>query len=459
MCRTRIEGRDETYMQLPRDEVISVHHTEGFPPHLTYTYHSSQYLKVNMTKPTILLLGTCDTKLNELLYTRTQLESQANVILLDLGRASSTDPRIDIKQSDIIKQPSLDISKLDRAEYIDRLLPPATGIVKQLYEGRKIHGAIGIGGSCGTALATGVMRNALPVGFPKLMVSTMASGDVSPYIEETDITMMYSVVDIAGTNRILNRILCNAAAAICGMGLAYFAAGSGESSEKEGKKRVGVTMFGVTTPGVDKIREYLEQHHGYEVYVFHATGAGGKAMERLVNEGQLDAVLDLTTSEIADEIGGGVLTAGPKRLEAAARAGIPQVVSVGACDMINFGPSETIPAQYKERLIHCHNPTVTLVRTSPEECEQIAMFIAQKLRVSSRTDFVRVILPTGGISMLDMPGLSFHDPAADSVLFSTLEKHLEGSGIPILRHECDVNDPEFAVFVAKSLVELIEMAM
>lgn len=305
------------------------------------------------------------------------------------------------------------------------------------------------------------MRNALPVGFPKVMVSTMASGDVSPYVEETDITMMYSVVDIAGANRILRRILGNAAAGICGMAIAYADSGwvTDIGTPTEGKmKRVGVTMFGVTTPCVDRIREYLEQTHGYEVYVFHATGAGGKAMERLVSEGQLDAVIDITTSEIPDELGGGVLTAGPRRLEAAAKMGIPQVVGVGACDMINFGPANTLPAQFKGRLIHQHNPTVTLVRTSPEECRQIARFIAQKLRACSRLDLVRVILPTGGISMLDVPGMSFHDPEADSVLFSTLEKDLEGSGIPVLRDDRDVNNPEFAVSVAKSLVELIERA-
>lgn len=302
------------------------------------------------------------------------------------------------------------------------------------------------------------MRNALPVGFPKMMVSTMASGDVSPYIEETDITMMYSVVDVAGTNRILKRILGNAAAAVCGMAGAYAGSAEGAVTGAEGKKRVGVTMFGVTTPCVDRIREYLEQRHGYEVYVFHATGAGGKAMERLVGERQLDAVIDITTSEIADEVGGGVLTAGPSRLDAAARAGIPQIVGVGACDMINFGPVDTLPARFKERLIHQHNPTVTLVRTSADECRQIARFMAHKLRACSRPDLVRVVLPTGGISMLDLPGLSFHDPEADSVLFSTLEKDLEGTGIPILRDERNANDSGFAVSVARSLVELIERA-
>lgn len=412
-----------------------------------------------MAKPTILLLGTCDTKLDELLYTRHNLEHHSYVRLLDVGRAPTNHPLIDITQESLLGESSLDISKLGRAEYIDRLIPAATNAVRKLYEGQEIHGVLGIGGSCGTALATGVMRNALPVGFPKMMVSTMASGDVSPYIEETDITMMYSVVDIAGANRILRRILGNAAAGISGMATGYMEPGCKVTDPAtEGKKRVGVTMFGVTTPCVDRIREYLEQNHGYEVYVFHATGAGGKAMERLISEGQLDAVIDITTSEIPDEIGGGALTAGPRRLEAAAKMGIPQVVGVGACDMINFGPADTLPAQFKGRLVHQHNPTVTLVRTSPDECRHIARFIAQKLRACSRPGLVRVILPAGGISMLDVPGMSFHDPEADSALFSTLEKGLEGSGIAVLRDDRDVNDPGFAVSVAKSLVELIERA-
>lgn len=308
------------------------------------------------------------------------------------------------------------------------------------------------------------MRNALPVGFPKLMVSTMASGDVKPYVEETDVTMMYSVVDIAGRNWILEGILRNAACAIFGMAGGYYESLLKSQSHREGgnggsrgKKRVGITMFGVTTPGVDRIRAHLEDVYGFEVYVFHATGAGGKAMERLIREGQLDAVVDLTTSEVVDEVMGGVLSAGPERLVAAARAGIPQVVSVGACDMVNFGPRNTIPERYEGRLIYEHNPTVTLVRPNAEETVEVARFIAEKLRTCAvKPELIRLVLPTGGISMIDTPGQPFYDPGVDEVLFSTLEKELEESGISIVRDPRAINDPEFAVRVADMLGDLVK---
>ncbi|KAF5860886.1 hypothetical protein ETB97_000977 [Aspergillus alliaceus] len=215
-------------------------------------------------------------------------------------------------------------------------------------------------------------------------------------------------------------------------------------------------MFGVTTPGVDCIRKRLEEGYGWEVYVFHATGAGGKAMERLVREGMLDAVVDLTTSEVVDEVMGGVLSAGPERLVAAARAGIPQVVSVGACDMVNFGPPDTVPPRYQGRLSYEHNPTVTLVRPNAEETRQIARFIAEKLRACAAPELIRLVLPTGGISMIDTPGQPFHDPEVDEVLFSTLEKELDGSGISIVRDPRDINDPEFAVSVADMMARLMK---
>lgn len=303
------------------------------------------------------------------------------------------------------------------------------------------------------------------------MVSTMASGDVKPYVEETDITMMYSVVDVAGTNRILRRILANAAGAVGGMASLSLspstststsnvtASTSGEGDDDDGRKRVGITMFGVTTPCVDRIREHLEQTQNYEVYVFHATGAGGKAMERLTREHQLDAVLDLATSEIADELVGGVLSAGPGRLSAAAERGIPQVISVGACDMVNFGTRDSVPERFAggDRKLYQHNPTVTIMRTTAEECRDIARFMARKLRdCASRPDRIRLVFPTGGISMLDVPGQAFHDPEADAVLFDTLEQELANTSIDIRRDPRQINDPGFAVAVADSLVELIQ---
>ncbi|KAK6815995.1 hypothetical protein RU639_009284 [Aspergillus parasiticus] len=415
-----------------------------------------------MQSPTILLLGTFDTKTPELTYTHQTLLTQTpqpNILVLDVSHhpPPTTTSTTDLKITHTIPQKDL---PGQRAEYIKAASDHATTIVADLYKANKIHGIISIGGSCGTNIATAAMRNALPVGFPKLMVSTMASGDVKPYVEETDVTMMYSVVDIAGRNWILEGILRNAACAIFGMAVGYYESllksqGRGDSREK--KKRVGITMFGVTTPGVDRIRGHLEDVYGFEVYVFHATGAGGKAMERLIREGQLDAVVDLTTSEIVDEVMGGVLSAGPERLVAAARAGIPQVVSVGACDMVNFGPRNTIPERYEGRLIYEHNPTVTLVRPNAEETVKVARFIAEKLRTYAvKPELIRLVLPTGGISMIDTPGQPFYEPEVDEVLFSTLEKQLEGSGISIVRDPRAINDPAFAVRVADMLGDLVK---
>jgi len=327
---------------------------------------------------------------------------------------------------------------------------------------------LGIGGSCGTALATSAMRDGLPVGFPKLMVSTMASGDVSPYIGETDIGMMYSVVDIAGRNRVLDTVLRNAGSAIAGMARSFFdssfeserkgnsAAGAGTGTGTGGTVRIGISMFGVTTPAVTAAREHLESIlPGCEVYVFHATGSGGRAMERLTSEGQLDAILDLTTTEIADEVVGGVLSAGPRRLISATERDIPRVVSVGACDMVNFGTFESVPEKFlnASRTFHKHNPTVTIMRTTAEECRDIASLLVKNIRGASWT---KVLLPIGGVSMVDTPGQPFWNPEVDQALFSTLEDGLRGSGIDIIRDERDINHPEFAVIAAEMLRDLIK---
>lgn len=304
------------------------------------------------------------------------------------------------------------------------------------------------------------------------MVSTMASGNIAPYIGETDICMMYSVVDIAGRNHVLEMVLRNAAGAIRGMGRVWMEGllqkcKSGEEAPEQGKGnskakiRIGITMFGVTTPAVTRAKERFEEVlgvDGVEVYIFHATGSGGRAMERLVNEGLLDAVLDLTTTEIADEVVGGVLSAGPERLSVAGK-GIPYVISVGACDMVNFGTEESVPKEFGGRCLHRHNPTVTLMRTTGEECERIARLMAKNILGEgdgSGRERIKVVFPVGGISMLDVKGQAFWDPEADEFLFSTLERELEGSGIEIIRDQREVNDPEFAVAVADMLCGLIE---
>ncbi|KAJ5494380.1 hypothetical protein N7463_010467 [Penicillium fimorum] len=415
--------------------------------------------------PIILLLGTCDTKLAELLYTKSQIEStNAKVLLMDISRNPTTHDQIAIPQSALTRStPIPDLTTLTRAEYINTLTPYATQKVVSLHESHQIHGIIGIGGSCGTSLAAAVMRDALPVGFPKLLVSTMASGDVGPYIGETDISMMYSVVDIAGRNRVLEGVLDNAAGGIAGMASSFLQRQQNQLKHKveaSSGVRIGISMFGVTTPGVTRARERLEEVlAGCEVYVFHATGSGGRAMERLVREGQIDAVLDLTTTEIADEVVGGVLSAGAARLTAATDRDIPRVVSVGACDMVNFGGVGNVPGAFREgRLLHEHNATVTLMRTTKKECREIGRFIVRNLlraRDEGQLKRTKVILPVGGVSMLDVPGQPFQDTEADEVLFSTLEKELEGSGISVVRDSRDINDPNFAVAVADELVKLI----
>ncbi|PGH33351.1 hypothetical protein GX50_03828 [[Emmonsia] crescens] len=418
----------------------------------------------HQTLATIAIIGTCDSKLDELLFLRDRIleRNRCKTLLIDVGRNPCQHESIDVKNTDLINAAATsplggggtNILPLSRMEYIQYMIKCASSYIQDLYSRRVIHGAISIGGSCGTSLASGAMRNALPVGFPKLIVSTMASGDVKPFIEETDITMMYSVVDIAGTNSILNQILANAAGAIDGMVTSHRA--YMDKPVATGVKRIGVTMFGATTPCVDVIRLHLESKYNYEVYVFHATGAGGRAMERLIREGKIDAVIDATTTEIADELFGGILSAGRDRLLAAAEAGIPQIVSVGACDMINFGPRNTVPEKFLSRKLYEHNPAVTIVRTSEAECAQIGEFIATQLRDHVvNPKLVEVILPTGGLSLLSAPHGPFDDPCADKALLAALEAGLESSGIKVSRNERDINNGEFAVLLAESLVSLI----
>jgi uncharacterized protein (UPF0261 family) len=285
---------------------------------------------------------------------------------------------------------------------------------------------------------------ALPVGVPKLMVSTVASGDTRPYVGAVDVTMMYSVVDIAGVNRVSARIMANAAGAIAGMVGANV-------PQLADKPLVGASMFGVTTPCVTRARQRLEEL-GYEVLVFHATGAGGQSLEALVRGGFLAGVLDTTTTELADELVGGVLSAGPDRLEAAGAAGVPQVVSLGALDMVNFGPRETVPPQFEGRNLYVHNPTVTLMRTTPAECAELGRTIGRKL--SAARGPTVLFVPLKGVSMIDVEGQPFHDPDADAALFAGLRETL-GDSVEVHELDTDINDADFAVAMADRLHELI----
>jgi uncharacterized protein (UPF0261 family) len=313
-----------------------------------------------------------------------------------------------------------------------------------------VEGVLALGGSAGTTIGTAAMR-VLPLGVPTVMVSTLASGQVRPYVGDKDILMLNSVVDLAGINRVTRRVLGNAAAAMAGMvqgrstGLQARA-----KADDEDKPLIAATMFGVTTPCVQAARAILEAA-GYEVLAFHATGAGGQAMESLIADGLIAGVLDITTTELADELVGGILTAGPDRLTAAAKAGVPQVVSVGALDMVNFGPRETVPAKFADRKFHVHNATVTLMRTTPEENARLGEELARKVAASRGP--AAILLPLGGVSAIDRSGQSFDDPVARAALFESIRKH--HGPIELIELDRHINDPEFAAAAANKLLALI----
>ena len=336
--------------------------------------------------------------------------------------------------------------KADRGYAINAIMQGAAKLVLELYAQGKVAGIISLGGSAGTTIAAHVMQ-ALPIGLPKLIVSTVASGDTRPYVKEKDITMMYSVVDISGINSISNKILTNATYAILGMLKAKY------QELKTKKPLIAASMFGVTTSCVTVARDYLE-NKGYEVLVFHATGAGGMAMESLIQAGFIKGVLDVTTTELADELVGGVLTAGPERLEMAAKKGIPQVVSVGALDMVNFGPIETVPEKFQGRNLYKHNATITLMRTTLEENQALGKIIAEKL--NKTTGKTAVYLPLKGVSLIDTAGQVFYGSQEDQMLFTTLKNNLNLDLVEVQELDMEINDPEFALAMAKKLVAMIE---
>jgi uncharacterized protein (UPF0261 family) len=297
----------------------------------------------------------------------------------------------------------------------------------------EISGIVGAGGSGGTALVTPAMR-ALPVGVPKMMVSTVASANVAPYVGPSDIAMMYSVTDVSGINRISRQVLGNAANAIVGM------VANDVPSGPDDLPPVGLTMFGVTTPLVTRLAEELSDR--YDPLVFHATGTGGRSMEKLVDSGMVVAVLDMTTTEVADHLVGGVFSAGLDRIGAIARTGVPYVGSVGAVDMVNFGALDTVPSEFADRNLHVHNPQVTLMRTTADENTAIGEFIADKLNACDGP--VRFLLPEGGVSLIDAPGQPFHDPDADAALFAAIESNVvQTADRTVTRVAANINDEIF----------------
>lgn len=389
---------------------------------------------------TIVILGTLDTKAAEIRYLRDAVAARgATTLIVDTGILGLPAFAPDIDRHAIAAAAETSIDALagggDRGAAVERMGVGAARVVADLYAQGKIGGIIAIGGSGNAAIAAAAMR-AVPVGVPKLLVTTIAAGDTRPYVGSTDITLMYSVVDIAGINRLSRRILTNAAGAIVGM----VEAGTAASTDQADRPLVGATMFGVTTPCVTIVREQLEAT-GYEVLVFHATGVGGRSMESLIRDRFLTGVLDITTTELADEVAGGTLSAGPDRLEAAGRAGIPQVVSLGALDMANFGPMTDVPAEFRGRLLYRHNPAVTLMRTTPDENAVLGRLIAEKLnRAQGPT---ALLVPLRGVSMIDAEGAVFYDPVADGALFEALRAHLEPQ-VELIEVDAHINDPAFA---------------
>ncbi|MBR4409834.1 MAG: Tm-1-like ATP-binding domain-containing protein [Firmicutes bacterium] len=397
---------------------------------------------------TIAIAGTFDTKGRELKFIKELVEEQGLATLCI--HTGVFDPLVtpDVTNADIAAAVGADINaiieKKDRATATDVLSRGMEALIPKLYAEGKFDGIISIGGSGGTSLATPAMR-ALPIGVPKVMVSTMASGDVSPYVGTSDIIMIPSVVDVEGLNDISRKIFSNAVNALVGM------VQNQKEIKGDGKPLLAATMFGVTTPCIKTAKEYLEAQ-GYDVLVFHATGTGGQCMESLIDGGFIKGVLDITTTEWCDEVVGGVLSAGPNRLAAAGKAGIPQVVSVGALDMVNFGPWETVPAQFKERNLYKHNPTVTLMRTTGEELAVIGGKIAEKLNAAEGKTVM--MLPLKGVSAIDVEGAPFYDAEADKVLFDTLREQL-ADNVELIEMDHAVNDDEFALAAAKKLIELL----
>ena len=397
---------------------------------------------------TVAIVGTFDTKGRELQFIRECIEERGlSTLCINTG---VFDPVVkpDISSDQIASAVGEDmkaiVARRDRATATDVLSRGAKVLIPQLYAQGKFDGIISIGGSGGTSLATPAMQ-ALPLGVPKVMVSTMASGDTSPYVGTSDIVMMPSVVDVEGLNDVSKVIFSNAANAISGM------VENRKEIENDGKPLLAATMFGVTTPCIKAAKAYLEEQ-GYEVLVFHATGTGGKCMESLIDQGFIKGVLDLTTTEWCDQVVGGVLNAGPDRLTAAGRKGIPQVVSAGALDMVNFGPMDTVPSRFKDRNLYKHNPTVTLMRTTSEELRQIGHEMA--VRMNQAKGKTALMLPLKGVSAIDVEGGPFYDPEADQALFNTLKSET-GDNVEIIEMDTDINDPEFAVAAAKKLISML----
>ena len=399
----------------------------------------------------IYLLATLDTKGTEAAFVRDLLmQAQVSVKLVDVGCLGKAAVPADISREQLFAEGGYELAKLraagDRGQAITAAAESAVKLIARLHAAGEVEGVLAIGGSAGTTIGTAAMR-ALPLGVPKLMVSTLASGQVRQFVGDKDICMLNPVVDIAGVNGISRAVLSNAAWAMAGM----VRLRQKHAAEQADRPLIAASMFGVTTPCVEHARKVLERA-GYEVLVFHATGSGGQAMESLIAEGLIAGVLDLTTTELADELVGGFLTAGPDRLTAASRRGVPQVVSVGATDMVNFYGPESVPDRFAGRKFYRHNANVTLMRTTEAENARIGADIGRKLAAAIGP--VAVLLPRRGVSALDAAGQPFDDPTARAALFAAIRSSSAGR-FEIDELDLHINDCEFAEAAANRLLELM----
>jgi uncharacterized protein (UPF0261 family) len=397
---------------------------------------------------TIAVLGTLDSKGEEHAYVAELIRARGHqTLLIDVGSGGPPSVVPDISRDEVAAAAHIELNDIlqrkDRGECVATMSKAAPVLLARLHAEGRIQGVISLGGGGGTAIATSAMRS-LPLGFPKLMVSTLAAGNTEPYISTKDIVMMPSIVDVAGLNRISRMIYSRAAGAICGMVEAVI-------SEGNDRPLIVASMFGNTTACVTEAKRILE-NAGFEVLVFAASGTGGRTMESLIESGLVAGVFDLTTTEWADELVGGILNAGPQRMDAAAKAHVPVVVAPGCLDMVNFGPPETVPQKFQHRLLYAHNPQVTLMRTTPTECIELGRIIAEK--VNKYEAPAAVLIPRKAISLISAPGQPFHDPLADQALFEAISTICEK---PVIVLDEEINSPGFAKACADKLIELINL--
>lgn len=398
--------------------------------------------------PRIVVMGTMDTKGAELQYLAERIATcDGRALLMDVSAHRATDFQTDIPSVTIAEavQSSIDmINMLPRGEAVSLMSEGAAIILNRLVSADEVQGVVGLGGSGGTTICAAAMR-ALPYGVPKLLISTLASGNTRWHVDISDIVMMPSLLDVSGLNPMLRMVLNNAAAAICGMARGY------QPYQPSGKKVIGLTMYGTTTPGVSEARRLIEQQ-GYETWVFHASGVGGRTMERLMEMGRIDAVMDMTLAEIGAHLVGGLHDAGPDRLAMAGKLGLPQLIVPGACDTIVLPPRDQVPERFQNRTLNYHNPTMTTMRTSVDENITIARFIAEKL--NQATGAVTVLLPRGGLSSIDRPGKIFYDPNANEALFTTLRAELSPS-IPVYEDDRHIDDADFAAHANQLMIDMV----